>query len=113
MLLIQILLVLFFFFAIIRVVSRFRDRELSRGGLVFWLVFWLLAGVVAVWPDTTFIVARFVGITRGADLVVYSSLALLFFMVFKIMVRIERINKNITKLTRKQALDESDSIKGD
>ena len=106
MLLIQILLVLFFIFAIIRVVSRFRGGELTRGGLFFWLVFWMLAGVVALWPDTTFIVARFVGIARGADLVMYSSLVLLFFMVFKIMVRLEQDKKEITKMTRKRALED-------
>lgn len=106
MLLIQVFLVLFFIFAILRVVTRYRSGDLLIGGMLSWLVFWLLAIVVVVLPNSTFLVARFVGVTRGADLVVYSSLALLFFMIFKIMVRLERMNKDITKLTRKKALQE-------
>jgi len=106
MLLIQVILVLFFIFAAIRVIGRFFAGDLKVSGLIFWLVFWLGAGVIVVWPDSTFYFSKMVGITRGADLIVYLGLALLFFLVFKIMVKLERIEKNITKIVRDKTLND-------
>jgi len=104
MLIIQFFLILFFLFALSRVILRFRKEELTIKELFFWVFFWVLAGFVAIWPDSTFIISNFVGISRGADLVVYISLAVLFFLVFKISVRLEKINKNITKIIREKTL---------
>lgn len=106
MLIIQILLLLFFLIAIIKVIGRYRTGEISVRGAILWIIFWLLAGVVVVIPNSTFYLARAVGIGRGADLVVYTALALIFFILFRIIVKIEKINRDITKLTRKAALDE-------
>lgn len=104
MLVIQIILIFFFLFAIIKVITRQRAKELTVGGTVWWILFWLVAGVVVILPDTSSYFAKFVGIGRGADLVIYVSLATLFFLVFKLMVRIEHLNKDITKLTREETL---------
>lgn len=111
MLAIQILLVVFFLFALIKVVGRWRAGELSLAGLVGWSVFWIMAGAVALLPNSTAQMAKLVGIGRGADLVVYAALAGLFFLIFKLMVKIEKMNKDITKITRKIALkDESHDV---
>lgn len=107
MFLIQILLVIFFLFALAKVVGRFKSGDLSLAGMIGWSIFWILATVVALSPDSTVYVARFVGIGRGSDLVVYVALVAIFFLVFKLMVRIEMLNRDITKLTRKISLDDS------
>lgn len=106
MTLIQILLVLVFVVAIIKVVGRWRARDLTSGGLVLWLVFWVAAIFVAINPNSTYYLSNLLGIGRGADLVVYASLILIFFLLFKMMVKIEKINKEITVLTRKDALND-------
>lgn len=106
MLIIQILLVVFFLFALVKVVGRWRAGELTKGGLVGWSLLWVAAGVVVVLPNSTAYFAKLVGIGRGADLVVYVALAVIFFIIFKLMIKIELLNKDITKLTRKFALDD-------
>ncbi len=108
MTLIQVILIIFFLFASFKVLGRWRTGELSGGVVVMWLLFWIVATIVALIPDITFRVAHLVGIGRGADLVVYLSLAILFFMVFRLMVKVERINRDITKLTRQLALMQPD-----
>ena len=107
---IQILLVIFFLFALIKVVGRFRAGDLSKGGLVWWSLFWVVAGVVVMLPNSTAYFAKLVGIGRGADLVVYVSLVAIFFMVFRLMMKVEMLNKDITKLTRKIALKDDKDI---
>ena len=111
MLLIQIVLIVFFLFALLKVVGRFRSGELSIKGAVLWSLFWVGAAVVALLPNSAAYVAELVGIGRGADLVVYVALVLVFFIIFRLMIKIEMLNKDITKLTRKISLQENAASK--
>ncbi len=108
---IQILLTAFFLFALVKVIGRFRAGDLTKAGLVWWSLFWVAAAVVVLLPNSTAYFAKLVGIGRGADLVVYVSLAGIFFIIFRLMMKIELLNKDITKLTRKIALkDDKDTV---
>jgi hypothetical protein len=108
MYLIQIFLVLFFFFAILKVAGRCRAGDLSLSAAIVWIVFWLAAAVIVIVPNSTAYFAKIFGIGRGADLVVYLSLALLFFIIFRLMVKVEKLNKEITLLVRQMALKNKD-----
>jgi len=108
MYLIQIFLVLFFFFAIIKVAGRYRAGDLSLSAAIAWAVFWIGAAVIVIAPNSTAYFAKIFGIGRGADLVVYLSLALLFFIIFRLMVKVEKLNKEITLLVRQLALKNKD-----
>ncbi|TAN32757.1 DUF2304 domain-containing protein [Patescibacteria group bacterium] len=106
--LIQIFLVIFFVFAMVKVIGRWRGGELSARAAVLWILFWLAGVVVVILPHSTSYFANLLGVGRGVDLAVYLSVALLFFAVFRLTVRIERLNKDITKLTRRTALEEKE-----
>ncbi len=108
MLAIQIILLVFFLFAWSRVLQRYRLDEIGLKELIIWSAFWLVAGLVVIVPNSTSTIAKAVGIGRGADLIVYISLALLFYILFRILYRLEKIEKNITKLTRELALKDSE-----
>ncbi|TSC84748.1 MAG: hypothetical protein G01um101413_132 [Parcubacteria group bacterium Gr01-1014_13] len=111
MMVIQTLLIVFFLFALVKVIGRWRAGDLTKMGLIWWSLFWVAAAVVVLLPNSTAYFAKLVGIGRGADLVVYLSLAAIFFIIFRLMIRIESLNKDITKLTRKVALqDDKDSV---
>lgn len=108
MLAIQIILLVFFLFVWSGVLKKYRLDEIGLKELIIWSVFWLVAGVVVIMPNSTSTIAKVVGIGRGSDLVVYTSLVLLFYILFRILYRIEKIEKNITKITRELALKDSD-----
>ncbi len=74
---------------------------------VSWTLFWMLAAAVVWVPESTSRIARWVGIGRGVDVVVYTSVAVLFYMVFRIIVRIEKIERDITVIVRKHALQDA------
>ena len=94
---IQILLTIFIAFAIIKLIFRFN---------FWWLFFWIIA-IIAVWvPDFLTKIANILGIGRGADLVLYVSVVAVFYLIFKIYVRLEKIERNITKIVRKDSLEE-------
>lgn len=98
--LIQILLSLFIVFALIKVIGRFRAKEVSLGAVIFWCLFWLIVLVVVWQPLLSTDLANRLGVGRGTDLIMYVSVAALFYFIFRITVRIEKMEKNITKIVR-------------
>ncbi len=104
MLPIQILLIALFVVAVIKVIRRKIAGDLSTGAALFWVLFWLLGGIVVAQPNLTSSVAKLFGVGRGADVVVYLALAGLFFMVFRLMVKIEKLEREITKVVREKSL---------
>ncbi|MBU0646233.1 DUF2304 family protein [Patescibacteria group bacterium] len=106
MLLIQILIVAFAVFAILRALHQFRQGRLTRQWLAFWLVFWLFAIIVVILPETSEFAARLTGVGRGVDLIIYLSIVLLFYLVFRLFIKIEEGERQLTRLVRKLALDD-------
>lgn len=88
-----------------RVIGRARAREVGRGEVVFWLILWLGAAAVVVWPQATDPIAHALGVGRGADLLVYLAVVALFFLVFRIMATLHRLDRQITTVVRAHALD--------
>ncbi len=71
-----------------------------------WSVLWALAAVVILLPQTTTTVANFFGVGRGVDFVLYASVVTLFFLVFKIFLTLDRLERRLTDVVRKDALKE-------
>lgn len=101
---IKFLLLIFIAFALIKVIMRIFLREIARFEGFFWILFWILGGVFVYDPGLTVKVANALGVGRGADLVFYVSILLLFYLAFRIFVRLEKIDRTITKIVRDAAL---------
>jgi small membrane protein len=106
MLILQLLVFLFIFIAFIGALLRFREGKLGRQWFIFWSVFWIAAGVVVLLPQTARGLASVFGIARGVDLVVYISIIVLFALVFRILLKIEALEQEITKVVRHAALNQ-------
>lgn len=105
---IQIILVFFAVLAILRTISRFRAQMLPLWSLAGWVLVWLGVIGLAVMPNLASQAAKLVGVGRGADLVVYLALFLLFYLTFKQFSTIKKMEREITTLTRFLAIKESD-----
>jgi len=100
----QILLVLFALFAIINVVRKYKEGLLGPKGALFWVLFWISVGVVVVWPNNAQKIADHIGIGRGADLVIYVSVAVIFYLLFRLNVKLEGLKRDLTKVVRDDTL---------
>lgn len=108
---IQILLGLFLLFAVTRVLLRLKDGALTLGNFIFWLILWIFAGLGLFRPELTSILARKLGIGRGSDAVVYGSILVLFYLIFRTNVLLENLRHDLTKLIRLQALKDAEKKK--
>ena len=101
---VQILVAVFALFAIIRVAMKAKSRSLPVLWSVLLIIVFLGVGYVAVMPGTTDVIASSIGIGRGIDLIVYLAIVALFYLVFRLVVKIETLQRDITKLVREIAI---------
>jgi small membrane protein len=101
---IQILAFIFVTFAASRAVLRAKDKKITLIELLFWLGVWGGLIVVVFFPGLTSYVADLVGIGRGIDVIIYTSIGLLFYMIFRLYVKFEESEREITRLVREIAL---------
>ncbi|HBU06909.1 MAG TPA: DUF2304 domain-containing protein [Candidatus Magasanikbacteria bacterium] len=106
LILFQILFTMFVLFAIVNVIKRKQEGLLGPKGLFFWLIFWLLAIVAVLWPNSTTILANYLGIGRGTDFVIYVALVIIFYLLFKLHIKLESVGRDITKVVRREAVGE-------
>lgn len=102
----EIIITVFVLFALSRIYLRFREGEVGSVAFISWLILWALVIVVAYWPGVTQNVADFLGIERGIDSVVYFSIVILFYLMYRSYVKIEHLERDITKVVRKEAIDD-------
>ncbi len=103
----QAVAAIFALFALSRVYLRFAERKLSSLSFVFWVAIWVGGVIFILFPDITTRFAKLVGIGRGVDVVIYASIAILFYLIFRIYIKIEDTQKQITEVARKMALHEN------
>ncbi len=102
---IQFLVSIFVFFVLTRVYLRYREHAISALGLVLWSTLWLVAVVFVWWPAFSDVLARQIGVGRGVDFVVYVAIIILFYGLFRLYVKMEFIEHELTSLVRSLALD--------
>ena len=105
---IKFLLVLLIALILAHVFWQHRRRSIRASAAVLWGLLWIAAGVLVLWPDVSSRLAQVVGIGRGVDLVVYIAILALFYILFRVMVRLEHIERSITDIVRKDALTKRD-----
>ena len=102
----QIFLLLLVGTAMGTVILRYRQSKISSLAFVLWFAVWTTGAVTILFPNITLTPARWLGLGRGTDLILYVSIIFILFLIFRIHVRLEQINREITKVVRTLALRE-------
>lgn len=101
---IQIVLTAIFGFLVLRVLLITRRGRIRWPRALFWVVVWS-TGLLAVWfPQGTTRFAQLIGVGRGADAILYLSIALLSYLVFRLYVLLDRQEQAMTRLVSELAL---------
>src|SRR3989338_846583 len=94
----QGLFILFALAAIVNVTRRYRQGDFGIRGAWFWSIFWVAAMIVVALPENASRIAHVFGIGRGVDLVLYVSVAAIFFVLFRLHIKLEGLKRDLTKL---------------
>lgn len=100
-----IFLVAFAIFAIVRTYGQYVKRQVSKYWFITWTSLWAVVVLAALAPEFTDVLARIVGVERGADLFVYTAVVILAYAVYRLMVRQQKLNEEVTELVRTIAIE--------
>lgn len=106
----QLIFLVFSLLVIASIWKKTQKGEVTVRGAVWWTLFWIFADVAVLWPDMTTRIANRFGIGRGSDFVLYIALALMFFFLFRFQIKLERMNRDITNVVRREALDKDTQV---
>lgn len=95
-------------FILYRTIHSLRKKDMVPFFGCYWIAFWLLILFFIVRDDLLITIAHRLGVSRGVDLAIYISIAIIFYLLYKIFVRLEQIQAQITKLVRSNALHNND-----
>mgnify|MGYP001827197795 CR=1 FL=1 len=89
--------------------KEFVNRETGQTFLKLFvrLTVWGGMGLIAIYPDFTLVIARIMGVVDNFNAVVLMGFLMVFLMLFKLLSAIEKIEQNVSELTRKEALNEA------
>lgn len=102
----QITIIIFSVFALSRLILRRRDRAVPLGEFIFWSVIWLGAIIVSLFPQVIIAAAEKTGFSRAIDLIIIVTVLTLFYLQFRLYVKVEQQSQDITRLVREIALRE-------
>lgn len=108
MIVIQIILIVGFLFLLVRLLSNPNGHQIRAWTKVGGILFSLLAIGVVLFPESANDVAEFVGVTRGADLLLYLLTLCFIFFVLNVYVKGKQENRQIVQLARKIAILEAE-----
>jgi hypothetical protein len=72
--------------------------------LIVRLIVWGGMGAIVVFPHITNILAHVIGIEGNVNAAILTGFLLIFLIIFKMFSAIEKLEQNISMLTRKEAL---------
>lgn len=103
----QLLALIFVIFFLFRLIWQKRKKQIERNEFIFWFIFWIIAGfaIIFIKKIDTF-VANLGFSSSGINVLFYVGVVFLFYLVFRIRIRQERIERNITTIVREMALRE-------
>ena len=83
-------------------------RWASRREGIAWISLCLAAAAATIWPDMTTRIARAIGISRGADLILYCAVAVMMIGFWMTYIRLRHLRREMTLLVRHAALLEAE-----
>ncbi len=90
---IQLIIAFFALFSVILTIIYFKNDKIGLTGFLSFSFIWICIIIFALFPYVLSKIATYMGLTRGVDLLIYPSIALLFLFFFKMNAKLERIDQ--------------------
>lgn len=75
---------------------------------LFWTTLWAAIAVLSLLPGLTSSLSTILGVGRAVDLLIYTAILALFYLVFRLYAKIEALQQDITSIVREQAIRDAD-----
>lgn len=97
------LLVIIFFLA--RLFQQRKNNKINKTEFFLWFVFWFFSALIIIFIKKIDILVADLGFSAaGIDVLLYLSVVALFYLIFRLRVKLEKIDREITKIVREIAI---------
>ncbi|HNX10933.1 MAG TPA: DUF2304 family protein [bacterium] len=101
----QIIALVIILFFIWRLSLQKKNKKISRNEFRFWLTFWLIAALAILGLKMIDRLVIQLGLSgAGINYLLYIAVLFLFYLLFRTRLKIVKIEKDITQITRDEAL---------
>lgn len=108
----QLLGLLIIAFIVSRQVILYKKQLLAKGEFYFWLLFWLLAAIAIIFiKEIDSLVAKLGFSGSGINVLLYLAVITSFYFIFRMRLRLAKIEKDITQIVREVAIGSQNSDK--
>ena len=95
---IGILIILFF---LSRLFWQKNKKHINNNEFIFWLIFWIFSLLSIIFlKQIDKLVAKFGFSSSGIEILLYLAVVMLFYFIFRLRLRFEKIEKQLTKIIR-------------
>lgn len=101
---IQTIIIIFSLFALSRTLLRWKDRSLRQLEAMFFVLLWTILIIVAFVPNMFGFISLMFGIGRLVDLFVYVGIIAMFYLNFRLYVKMEEQKQEMTELVRRLSI---------
>lgn len=101
----QIIALVIIIFFIWRLAIQKKNKKVSDNEFKFWLIFWIIAAAAVAalkYLDQAVVKLGLSG--AGINYLLYIAVIVLFYLIFKIRLQLVKIDREITAITRNEAL---------
>ncbi len=98
--------IVFSFIALIAIIYLYQKVSQNKSSLyyVLWIVLWFLIIIFAFVPELSNPLAKLFGIARGLDFLVIVAIIFIFYLIFKLYIKMDKIQQDMTAIVREIAL---------
>lgn len=100
----QFILPALIIFIIYKTLRGYWNKKLSRSFTAIWIFFWFIILFFIFQPNFLSGIANRIGVGRGVDLAIYISVIALFYTIYRVLVKIDELDKKITQVIRNDAI---------
>ena len=103
----QFVFLLFIAVSLYRVIGKIKSGQLNFKESFVWVFVWTLGGIIIFNPGLSVRVSQIFGIGRGVDLVIYTSIIFLYYIAYKMYLKVDNLQKKLKDISTKIALNEN------
>lgn len=101
----QIIALIIIAFFLVKLFNQKRQKKINGHDFIFWFLFWLSAAFAIIFLHWIDALALRLGFSaNGIELLLYIGVVALFYLIFSLRLKVEKLDRDLTKLTREIAL---------
>ena len=100
----KVLVIIFALWVFLRLIANYQEKKIDTFNFVVWMLVWIVVVVVVNYPVWTDKVAHLLGVRRGTDIAFFVAFLLLFYLTFRLYVKINAVESDLTEVVKHIAL---------